>query len=244
VTGTHLLDTLFLIPFICGLLLAIQLPLLGAYARMRGEWLASLGVTQVAAAGLALGSIVGGTATAGALLAAALAAMVKTFVGRQSGNDSYAVMLLVGWSGALLLAANAARGEELSHALLEGQIYFTGPSDLILLSVLLVATVATLWRLSRPLLLGCLLPDRQRRWRTARWHDIAFDAWPSACAGATVVGVSRLRWFRRRGWPSASRRTGSCARLVTRLSLLAYISSFATALCSSTSPTARCWSPR
>jgi zinc/manganese transport system permease protein len=233
---SSLFDSLFLVPFACGLLLAIQLPLLGAYARMRGEWLASLGVTQMAAAGLALGSLVGGTATVGALLAAAGAALVKTVLGRQSGNDSYAVMLLVGWSSALLLAANAVRGEALSHALLEGQIYFTGPSDLIGLSVLLLVTVALLWRLSRRLLLGCLLPDRVGvDGGPARWHDIGFDVLlaVSLALAATVVGVmaafalvfipARVAFRLASGWRSV---------LVWSigLGLVAYTSSFAVAI--------------
>lgn len=235
-TLSGLFDSLFLIPFVCGLLLAIQLPLLGAYARMRGEWLASLGVTQVAAAGLALGSIVGDTATIGALLAAALAAVVKTLFGRHSGNDSYAVMLLVGWSSALLLAANAVRGEELSHALLEGQIYFTGPSDLTVLSVLCATTVATLWWLSQRLLLGCLLPDRLGAdGGVARWDDIAFDVLlaVSLALAATVVGVMAAfalvfvpAWvaFRlARGWRFA-------LAWSTGLGLLAYTSSFAVSI--------------
>ncbi|MBI4519760.1 MAG: metal ABC transporter permease [Gemmatimonadetes bacterium] len=167
-----LFDSLFLVPFINGLLLALQLPLLGAYSRMRGEWLASLGVAQAAAAGLLLGAFVGAP-TAGALLTAAVAAIAKTLLGRRSGNDAYAVMLLVGWSGALLLAANTARGEDLSRALLEGQLYFTGPAELRGLSVLLGVTLVTLWWLSRFLLLRCLLPDRLTGdGGLRRWHDL------------------------------------------------------------------------
>jgi zinc transport system permease protein len=230
-----LFDSLFVLPFACGLLLAVQLPLLGAYARMRGEWLASLGVTQVAAAGLVLGSVAGGTA-AGALLAAAGAGLVKAMLGRQSGNDSYAVMLLVGWSGALLLAANAARGEELSHALLEGQIYFTRPLDVGTLSVLLVVTVALLWRLSRRLLLGCLQPDRLGAdGGLARWHDTVFDVLlaVSLALAATVVGVMAAfalvfvpAWVAFRlaaGWRST-------LAWSIGLGLVAYMSSFAMAI--------------
>ena len=235
-TLPSLFDSLFLVPFACGLLLAIQLPLLGAYARMRGEWLASLGVTQVAAAGMALGSIVGDAPTAGALLAAAAAAIVKTLFGQRSGNDSYAAMLLVGWSGALLLAANAARGEELSHVLLEGQIYFTGPWDLLVLAVLVVATAATLWWLSQRLLLGCLLPDRLGgNGGTARWDDIVFDVLlaVSLALAATVMGVMAAfalvfvpAWVAFRlapGWRFA-------LAWSTGLGLVAYMSSFAVAI--------------
>lgn len=186
-----LFDPLFLTPFINGLLLAVVLALLGPYSRLRGEWLASLGVTQAAGAGLLLGAFIGGSATVGALAAAAFAAVAKTLLGR-SGNDGYAVMLLVGWSTALLLAANTARGEDLSHALLEGQLYFTGTQQFWSILTLLVLVVLTITVLSRRLLLGCLLPDRvvgDRR-PSAR-YDLLFDVLVAIglALAATVVGV-------------------------------------------------------
>jgi zinc transport system permease protein len=186
-----LFDALFLTPFVNGLLLSIMLALLGPYSRMRGEWLASLGVAQAAGAGLLFGAFFDGAATIGALAAAAVAAIAKTVLGR-SGNDGYAVMLLVGWSTALLLAANIARGEDLSHALLEGQLYFTGTSQLWSIAVLLAIVIGTMTVLSRRLLVGCLLPDRvvgDRR--PAARYDLAFDVLVaiSLALAATVVGV-------------------------------------------------------
>jgi zinc transport system permease protein len=186
-----LFDPLFLAPFVNGLLLAVVLAVLGPYSRMRGEWLASLGVTQAAGAGLLFGAFLD-SATVGALAAAAVAAVAKVLLGRRSGNDAYAVMLLVGWSAALLIAANSARGEDLSHALLEGQLYFTGTSQLGSIAALLVIVVVAVPVLSRRLLLGCLLPDRvvgDRR-PVAR-YDLAFDVLVaiSLALAATVVGV-------------------------------------------------------
>jgi zinc/manganese transport system permease protein len=187
-----LFDPLFLTPFVNGLLLSIVLAVLGPYSRMRGEWLASLGVAQAAGAGLLFGAFLDGAATIGALTAAAVAAVAKTLLGRRSGNDGYAVMLLMGWSTALLLAANIARGEDLSHALLEGQLYFTGTSQLWSIAVLLAIVVATITVFSRRLLLGCLLPDRVvGDSRPAARYDLAFDVLVaiSLALAATVVGV-------------------------------------------------------
>ena len=186
-----LFDPLFLAPFVNGLLLAVVLALLGPYSRMRGEWLASLGVAQAAGAGLLLGAFLD-SATIGALGAAAVAAIAKALLGRRSGNDSYAVMLLVGWSTALLVAANTARGEDLSHALLEGQLYFTGRSQLWSIAVLLAIVVVTVPVLSRRLLLGCLLPDRVvGDSRPAARYNLTFDVLVaiSLALAATVVGV-------------------------------------------------------
>jgi zinc transport system permease protein len=187
-----LFDRLFLLPFLNGLLLAIVMGLLGPYSRLRGEWLASLGVAQAAGAGLLLGTFVDAGGTLGALLAAAVAAIAKALGGRRSGNDAYAVMLLVGWSAALLMAANTARGEDLSRALLEGQLYFTGRSQLWGIAVLLALVVAMVRQLSGQWLLGCLLPDRlvgDRR--VAVRYDLVFDVLVaiSLALAATVVGV-------------------------------------------------------
>jgi zinc transport system permease protein len=188
-----LFDPLFLAPFLNGLLLAILLALLGPYSRLRGEWLASLGVAQAAAAGLLLGTLVDGAgATVGALSAAAVAAVAKALLGRRSGNDAYAVMLLFGWSATLLLAANTARGEDLSRALIEGQLYFTGMPDLARISVLLAVVVVAVTMMSRQLLLGCLMPDRFVAGRRPFTHvDLLFDVLVavSMAVAATVVGV-------------------------------------------------------
>ena len=54
-----MISELFLIPFLTGLGLAVLLPLLGCYLRLRDEWLAALAYSHVAAAG-ALLALVGG----------------------------------------------------------------------------------------------------------------------------------------------------------------------------------------
>jgi zinc transport system permease protein len=187
-----LFDSLFVAPFVNGMLLAMLLALLGPYSRMRGEWLASLGIAQASAAGLLLGAFAGVAATLGGLLAAIAAAVAKALLGRRAGNDAYGLMLLVGWSASLLLAANTAHGEDLSRALLEGQLYFTGVPHLIGIGVVFVIVVATLRVLSRPLLLGCLFPDRlvgDRRLGTR--HDLTFDVLVavSLAVAASVIGV-------------------------------------------------------
>ena len=64
---------LFLLPFLTGLCLALILPLLGCFLRLRDEWLAALAYAHVAAAG-ALLALVGGILPAfGGMAAAALA---------------------------------------------------------------------------------------------------------------------------------------------------------------------------
>ncbi|RPJ76925.1 MAG: ABC transporter, partial [Acidobacteria bacterium] len=63
-------DAMFLLPFLNGLLLAVLLPLVGAHVRLREEWLASLGLAQVAAAGVVVAAFWVGPVALVALAAA------------------------------------------------------------------------------------------------------------------------------------------------------------------------------
>ncbi len=93
---------------------------------------------------------------AGALGAAAATAGLKGKL-IKAGNDVYAVTILAGWCLALIGAANSVKGEELSHALLDGQLYFTSAHHLVAAACLLIAVAAGLPWLSKRLL---LLEDR------------------------------------------------------------------------------------
>jgi len=168
-------DPLFRVPFLNGLLLAVSMPLLGAYVRLRDEWLASLGMAQVTAAGGVAGLLLGIHPIAGALGAAGLAATAKGAV-RRSGNDVFVLLLLFGWSVALLGAANSAQGEEVSHALLDGQLYFTSGTHLAGAAALLAAVALLLPRLSRRLLLERFFPEHLAANRESPFRiHLAFD---------------------------------------------------------------------
>jgi zinc/manganese transport system permease protein len=184
-------DPLFLVPFVNGLLLAVLLPVLGAYVRLRDEWLASLGVAQAAAAGVVIGSLVSSDVTVTALGAAALAAAGKAAFGR-GGNDLYAVMILLGWTAALLVAANSAHGDDLARALVQGQLYFTDHPHLHgLIAIGLVIGVLLPWVSSR-LLLGQFFPDHFRANGIARpHHEFVFDVLLAVtlALAATTIGV-------------------------------------------------------
>lgn len=168
-------DPLFRVPFANGLLLALVLPLLGCYVRLRNEWLAALGLAQVTAAGGVTAILLGIHPLAGALGAAVIAAGVKGRTER-SGNDVYAVLLFFGWSAALVGAANSVRGEELSHALLEGQLYFTTWANLGgALALVAIAAAAGPW-LSKRLLLEHFFPEHQASNGQAPWRlHLGFD---------------------------------------------------------------------
>ena len=54
-----LVDPVFAQPFLTGLAYAVLLPLVGAYLRLRDEWLAALAFAQTAAAGALLAMLAG-----------------------------------------------------------------------------------------------------------------------------------------------------------------------------------------
>jgi zinc transport system permease protein len=184
-------DRMFLLPFVNGLLLAILLPLLGAWIRLREEWLAALGLAQVAAAGVVVGAIFVEPVGLVALAAAALAAAAKALLGR-AGNDSYAVMILFGWAVALIGASFAAHGDELGRALVQGQIYFTGSGHLQGIVALAVVSAVLLPWLSPRLLIGRFFPDHFRaNGMPNPHHDVVFDVLVAItlALAATAIGV-------------------------------------------------------
>ena len=171
-------NELFLVPFLTGLGLAVLLPLLGCYLRLRDEWLAALAYSHVAAAGALLALVVGLPPTAGGMAAAGLAGAGKRLFSRRlSGGASYAVLLLGGWAGAVLLAANHPMAERLGHALFDGQLYFSGSDQLSLVAIALVLALLLLRLLSNHLLLAHVYPDffrvrGLRAWPTQGGFDL------------------------------------------------------------------------
>jgi zinc transport system permease protein len=191
VTFRDLFDGMFLLPFLNGLLLAVLLPLVGAHVRLREEWLASLGLAQAAAAGVVLAAFWVGPVALVALAAAVIAAAGKSLLGHK-GNDAYALMLLLGWTAALLLAANSAHGEDLSRALVQGQLYFTDRDHLQGLVAIAVVQVGLLPWLAPRLLLGRFFPDYfAANGQPNPHHDLVFDVLVAVtlALAATAIGV-------------------------------------------------------
>jgi zinc/manganese transport system permease protein len=186
-----LFDSMFLVPFLTGLGVAILLPILGAFVRLRSEWLGAMGLAHVSAAGVVIAAAFVEPSILIALAAAGLAAAVKALGGR-SGNDSYAVMILVGWSLALVGASFSPHGDEVSHALVQGQLYFSGTGHLAGVALLGVASSGLLPWLSPRLLLGQFFPDHFRANGIANpHHDVVFDVFAAVtlAVGTVTIGV-------------------------------------------------------
>lgn len=228
---------LFLVPFVTGLLLAIMLPLLGCYLRLRDEWLAALAYAHVAAGG-ALAALVGGLPPAfGGMLAAALAGAGKRFAAnRLAGGAGYALLMLAGWSAAVLLAANQPLAERLAQALFDGQLYFADVRQLALVAVGTLLALGLLRALSGRLLLARLYPDVFRLRGLPLWPvQLGFDLLAAvmlavATMSLGVMGVFALLFvppwlaFRRAG----SWRKGLCWAVLG--GVVAYSGAFALAL--------------
>ncbi len=184
-------DPLFRLPLAAGAVAAAILPLLGALLRLREEWLAALGLAHIAAAGSLGGMGLGLPALAGGPAAAALAAAFKTFTSAQ-GNTAYAVMILLGWSATLVLAANTRLGESLAHAMVDGQLYFAGWAEMAGLLLFAGVTLAALPWLMRRLVQARFFPGHDRAGHVPawRWH-LAFDLLVAAgmALGTATIGL-------------------------------------------------------
>lgn len=229
------MDALFLKPFLTGLLLAPPAAVLGAYLRLRGEWLAAFAYAQVAAAGGVVGAVLGLPVTAAAVTAALLAGGGKGLAAR-AGNDLYALLILLAWGVALVVAANSPLGEIAGKALFDGQIYFTGDAHLVMALAVALACAALLPWLSPRLLRARFFPDHERANGVAPWrHGLPFDllvvctvALATAAMGvmaafALVFVPAWIAWRLAAGWRSA-------LWLVAGIAVTAHVTAFVTAL--------------
>ena len=228
---------LFLIPFLTGLCLAVVLPLLGSYLRLRDEWLAALAYSHVAAAGALLALVTAIPPAVGGIAAAGLAGAGKRFfAGKLAGGASYALLLLGGWAVAVLLAANHPMAERLGHALFDGQLYFSGSEQLWLVAVFGLMALLILRTLSQHLLLAHVYPDffrirGLRAWPTQGGFDLlaalllALATMSMGVMGAfALVFIPPWLAFRRAGnW-----RAGLL--LAVLIGVLAYLAAFLVAL--------------
>lgn len=182
---------MFVVPFFAGLALALLLPPIGNLLRLRDEWLATLGLSHLAAAGTLLGMALSLPPFLGALAGAWSGVAVKPKSGGQS-NSAYGLMILAGWALTLLIAANTALGDALAHALIDGQLYFAGWREFIVAVVVLLSAWPALRCLAPRLIAARLFPERERAnglpaWR---WH-LGFDllAATAIAAGTATFGL-------------------------------------------------------
>ena len=172
-----LFSGIFLVPFLTGLAVALVLPVLGCYLRLRHEWLAALAYANVAAAG-ALAALVAGLplAVGGVGTAVAAAAIKRAAAARLGQGAAFALFLIIGWAEAVLFAANMPMAERLGHALFDGQLYFTDSTHLALAVLSLAVVLPALARLSRRLLLAQIYPHHFRLRGLATWPvHLGFD---------------------------------------------------------------------
>lgn len=184
-----LLDPLFRVPFVTGLLLATVLPLLGTLLMLREEWLAALGLAHLAAASALLGLAAGVPAVIGGTAGALAGGTAKAAL-RARGNAAYGFMILIGWASMLLVAANTAIGDSLGHALIDGQLYFATGVDLSAALILAVLSAAALPWLSGKLLRARFFPrfEQANALPAWRWH-LGLDL---LAAAGMAVGTATL----------------------------------------------------
>lgn len=187
----ELSQELFTVPFLAGLGFALLLPVLGCYLRLRDEWLGALAYPHVAAAGALLAMPLGLPLALGGGLTGAGAALAKRLLARGLGAAaSYAVLLIFGWAGSVLLTANLPMAERMGHALFDGQLYFADGTQLALAWAWSVPALAVLAGLSRQLLLARVYPDLFRLRQRRGWLlHLAFDL---VSAGSLALATMTL----------------------------------------------------
>lgn len=191
----RLFDHLFIVPFCAGLAIAGLLPVLGNLLRLRGEWLATLGLAHLAAAaglaGLALAIPPIWSAPVGALAGAGF----KHFAGSRS-SSAYGLMILVGWSAGLLIAANTSLGGALAHALADGQLYFASGRELAMDLLLALGALPGLRWLTPRLLAARLYPEwAYSTGSSVRYWHLGFDLLTALIIAAATATLGLMATF-------------------------------------------------
>ncbi len=228
---------LFAIPFLTGLCLAVLLPLLGCYLRLRDESLAALAYAHVAAGGALLAMLAGLPPPVGGVAASAAAALAKEpLAARLPASALFPLLLLAGWAVGMLVAANHPLAERVGSALFDGQLYFADAGRLATVAAGTLACLLVLRRLSRPLLLSQLYPDHFRLRGAAIWpvHG-GFDLLAALALALATTTLGVMATFALVFVPPwlAFRRAGDWRRglrLALLVSVSGYIAAFAMAL--------------
>ncbi len=232
---TAMFDPMFFTPFATGLLVAAVLPVLGMYLRLREEWLAALAFAQLAAAGSLGAAILGLPVLVGGLGVSGLAAALKASLVR-SGNNGYAILMVGGWGASILMLANAPLADHLGHALFDGQLYFTGLSNLWSMAAFALAVGALMRWLSRKLLLERMFPDffRASGLSAIRYH-LLFDLLVAGGLALATASIGVMAAFALVFIPTMiayqwGRSWRHSLVIATLVSLVAYVIAFQVAL--------------
>lgn len=186
---------LFLQPLVTGVAYALLLPLLGAYLRLRREWLAALAYAQTGAAGALVAMAVGAPMLVGGMGGALLAAVSKR-LDRSREGTAYGLLLLGGWGLAVLLVANLPMAERLGHALFDGQLYFTDGRDMVTALIWGSLGASGLRCLSNGLLLDHFYPDYARLQGKAGWPvHLGFDLLVAASLALATMTLGVMAAF-------------------------------------------------
>jgi len=230
-----LFDPMFRTAFLTGLSLAVTLSLIGAWLRMRDEWLAAFGLAQIAAAGGILSLPLGLPVLVTATVAAGTAALVRELIPHPD-NSHYALMILIGWSAALVFAGNVPHGNVIGESLLRGQLYFSHPGHLVSAFGLIGVLVACLPWLQPHLLRERFFPDWYSANRIRAWpHRLLFGTLVvfAAVLGTVAMGAfPAFAMFFVPAWVAFALVRGWTAALCLSVALgvVAYVTAFIVAI--------------
>jgi zinc transport system permease protein len=189
----------------------------------------------MASAGTLLAMVLEWPLLVGGLGAAVLAALFKGLLA-QAGSTAYALMMLLGWAGGILLVANHPMAEQVGHALFDGQLYFTDLDHLLAAALAALLILPSLAVLSRALLLSRFFPEFYRaRGQNERPRLILFDVLSALAVALATVSLGVMAAFALVFVPPliAGRLAGSWRRgltLAVLLGVLGHVMAFGASL--------------
>ena len=230
-------DDLFLLPFLAGLGLAVMLPLLGSYLRLRDNGFAALAYAHLSASGALLATLFAWAPLWGGVFMTLLFGASQSWLGRKLGKAQvFPAGLLLGWAISILVTANFPLAERLGHALFDGQLYFASLTEVGLVGVWLVLVAILLRCWSSRLLLHHLYPDFFRLQQGRAWPvQLGFDLLVALSLSLATLVLGVMAAFALIFIPSqiAAKRASNWRRglvLSLLISVLAYMLAFALAL--------------
>ncbi len=230
-------DDLFLLPFLAGLGLAVMLPLLGNYLRLRDNGFAALAYSHLSAAGALLATLFAWAPALGGILMTSVFGAAQRGLGRRLGKAQvFPAGLLLGWAISILVTANFPLAERLGHALFDGQLYFASTFEAGMVGIWLVVVVYLLLRWSSRLLLHHLYPDYFRLCGGGDWSVLlGFDLLVALSLSLATLVLGVMAAFALIFIPAriAAKRAGNWRQGVLfslLISVLSFVAAFAGAL--------------
>jgi zinc/manganese transport system permease protein len=142
-----------------GTIIALVAGVVGVFVVLRGDTFLAHALPHGSFAGAAVAAAIGASPVAGMGIAALLAGLVISWLGRRRRDVVIALVLTFLLAGGAFVLSLQGRYSNQVYALLFGQVLSVATSDLIAMGILAAAAVVAVLIMARPLLLTAALPQ-------------------------------------------------------------------------------------